>query len=488
MNLRPFIITGLSILVFLLLSFSSCRRINDYTEVGDDLIPPIDNITTFDTSLTVQAFNDTFSLLMDSLRVIANDEHFLGLIQNDPIFGKTHAEIYLELKPDFFGSYPFSRRDSLIVDSLVLVLGFTQLYGDSLTPQTINVYELNQELKLDSFYLLRVPAATHFPSPLNLPGQLIYPNRLDDSVKVFQDTTAGQLRIKLDTNLARRFLNYDTSNAYKSDSAFKRAFKGFAIKSEGSGNALMGFKLRDNRNTKLAFYYRIPSRSGNIDSTVVRYFTCNPDCKTANYIKRNYTGTPVASAAGQPSPAQFVYLQNTPGTYAIIKIPDLATLTNRLVHRAELIMEQIYHPSDTIFPPPSALFLDAYDSTITGFYKYRTVPFANDYDLRTGYDFFGFGINPFNGKDPGGNNIKIWRFNLTRYVQNIINGNIRPHTLRLYAPFLIRGKSKISNTREEIDIPPGAYINKTYATGRVRLGGGNHPTQKMRLRIVYSKQ
>ncbi|MBP6590606.1 MAG: hypothetical protein KA229_10910, partial [Chitinophagaceae bacterium] len=53
---------------------SSCRRINDFTDVGGGLIPPIDNINTFDSSLRVQAFNDTFGILNDSLRVISTDQ------------------------------------------------------------------------------------------------------------------------------------------------------------------------------------------------------------------------------------------------------------------------------------------------------------------------------------------------------------------------------------------------------------------------------
>ena len=42
------------------------------------------------------------------------------------------------------------------------------------------------------------------------------------------------------------------------------------------------------------------------------------------------------------------------------KYPTLAGLSNRVVHRAELIVEQVYDISDTIFPPTN-LYLDAYD-------------------------------------------------------------------------------------------------------------------------------
>ena len=74
--------------------------------MGADLIPAVDNITTFDTTIyDLQAYNDTFGIANDSTRFSASYEAFLGLINNDPFFGKTDARLFFELKP---GSYPFS--------------------------------------------------------------------------------------------------------------------------------------------------------------------------------------------------------------------------------------------------------------------------------------------------------------------------------------------------------------------------------------------
>ncbi len=469
--------------------FSACRKINEFSDVGGGLIPPIDNINTFDTSLQVQVFNDTFGILTDSLRIGSDDRHFLGQISNDPIFGRTNAELYLELKPglsDFFtnGTYPFGRKDSLVLDSVVLVLGYGERYGDSTIPQTINVYELNQAFKLDSSYLVRQQPLS-YGAQLNPGGQLIFPSRLDDSVKVFRDTTAGQMRIKLDTNFARRMMNYDTSNAYRSDSAFKTYFKGFAVRSVGSGNAIIGIDMKS-ANTKLAFYYKLPKRSGSLDSTSVTYFTFYSQCKSANYVKRDYAGSPVAAAAGVTVQAPIAYIQNSPGTYASIKIPDLPALSNRVVHRAELIVEQVYDPSDQLFTPPSDLFLDAFDPAITGNNKYRTFPFSLDLSPSSGFDLQGFGVRPLNAIDPFGNPIKVWKFNLSRYIQHIVNGTQTSYDMRLYAPLTIAVKTKSLGITGDFDVT-GAYVGSSIANGRVRVGGGNHPTQRMRLRIVYSK-
>ena len=80
------------------------------------------------------------------------------------------------------------------------------------------------------------------------------------------------------------------------------------------------------------------------DTTVAYFQFCFTMRRSAsaNLIKRDYTGTPIAAAVKAAlTPDELVYIQNTPGSFATIKIPGLAGLNNRVVHRAELIMEQV---------------------------------------------------------------------------------------------------------------------------------------------------
>src|SRR5262249_39543291 len=155
-------------------------------------------------------------------------------------------------------SFPFYFKnkpslDSLKLDSVVLVLDYVSTYGDSTVPQTINVYEITNEFRADTSYLVRknsdftVTAGT-------LGTRTFAPSSLRDSVKAYLDTTVNQLRIRLDDNFGNRLLLYDTTganNAYVSDSLFKTKFKGFALKSVAGGNAIMGFNLQG-AGTKLA--------------------------------------------------------------------------------------------------------------------------------------------------------------------------------------------------------------------------------------------
>lgn len=467
-----------------------CRKINEATDVGGDLIPAVDNITTFDTTISVEAYNDSFTFANDSQYLARGEEVFLGRINNDPFFGKTDAQMFFELKPTAYGIYPFVRKDSVKIDSIVMVLDYLETYGDTNMAQTFKVYELDQSNNFtsDSAYLIRKQNFTFNTAfPLSLPGQSFIPRKLKDSVKAFRDTTASQLRIQLDTNFARRLFNYDTTNAYNSDSIFRSLFKGFAVRSEGAGNAIMGFNL-GGYNTKLAIYYNYPKVGGGGRDTTVNYFAFTTYSAMANYIGRDYTGTPFAAVAGGTSPSPLVYLQNSPGTYATIKIPALPGLSNRLVHRAELIAEQIYDVSDSMFLSPQLLYLDANDPAITSNKKFRSIPFDvlfNLPNLGSPSNLNAFGVNPVYALDPNGQRIRTWHFNISRYVQNILTGKRPLYNLRLSAPFFVT--NMYENGTSEATSLSVIGLNPTIAKGRIRLGGGNHPTQKMRLRIIYSK-
>ncbi len=479
--------------------FSSCRKINEATELGGGIIPPIDGITTFDTSITVQAFNDTFGLANDSQFLSRAEEFFLGRINNgDQFFGKTDARIFLQLNPP---AYPFSfavADDSLYIDSVVLCMDYVETYGDTNAVQTVNVYEVNQssDFRADTGYLVRKNEITYS----NLLGSKTFaPKILNDSMKLFKDSVKNQLRIRLDNSFGTRLLKYDSTstginNAYKSDSIFKTKFKGFAVQSMGSGDAVMGFNLQG-INTHLAIYYNYIN-NGKKDTTV-NYFVFaygntvpKLNSAAANLVKRDYTGTPLLTSLNNPAttPDPLVYIQGSPGTFATIKIPALAGLGNRLIHRAELIMEELYDISDSTYTPPEFMYLDAYDPTITKNYKYRTIPYDLTYSNSGDLNLSALGVIPTNVPDGLGHNVRTWKFNISRYVQHVLNGTQSLYDLRLSAPFSLN---------EQFGIPPGTdltinvFVNPTIVKGRVRLIGNNGPLdtnpRRMRLRLVYSK-
>jgi len=471
----------------LLFIVSSCKKLNEASEIGGNVIPGADGVTTFDTTLTsLQTYNHIFEANKDSASVGLTNDQILGNISNDPLFGKTNAKMFLQLKPDV---YPWifsgvSNKDSLYIDSVVLVLGWNGSYGDTVGSQKINVKEIDthSDFRVDSFYTIYDPG----PLTTTLLGTKTFsPQNLKDSVKAFQDTTTGQLRIRLDNSFGRRLLDYDVTNAYATDSAFNTYFKGFAIEADQSvGNALMAFGIYNNSNTKLAIYYRFTK--GGQDDTTVNYFLVKPGASANhNYVNRfDFAGTPLLTASNTTGEDDLVYIINTPGSYATVKIPALRNLSNRIIHRAELIVEQVYSFSDNTFTQPFGLMLDVYDSTI-GDYKFIPYDFNPD---QNGSPNPSFGLYGQYTVDGVGNPIKVWKFDLTRYVQNILTKQEPLHDFRLFTTQTAYGRR-----RNVVANNSGPYIlakvnvNPKFAFGRIRLGGGNHPTQKMRLRLVYSK-
>jgi hypothetical protein len=469
-----------------LLIISSCKKINEATDLGDDIIPGVDGVNTFDTTMSVETYNSIFEALKDSVRVGRNNDHILGNITNDPFFGKTNAKIFLELKPEFY-KWNFSgvyNRDSLYIDSVVMVLGWTANYGDTTVQQRVRVFEMDQtnNFKIDSFYNLRQQYFTYSGSALGTKD--FFPSQLNDSVYSYKDTTAGQLRIRLNNSFGRRLLDYDTTNAYASDSAFKTYVRGFAIEADQStGNALMSFGLVNNPNTKLAIYYRY-TKGGRLDTTV-SYFAFTGASARHNYIDRNgFLGTPLLSASSTPGTDDYIYLINTPGSYSTVKVPGLRNWSNRVINRAELIVEEVYDPSDLKFAVPDALFLDVYDSTLAD-YKYMPYNFVVD---QSGSPDPSFGMYGRNTADASGNPIRVWKFNITRYVQNVLTKQEPLHDMRLFT-----AKSVFERIKEGPSTNNGSYLynqtilNSQFAFGRVRVGGGNHATQRMRLHIIWTK-
>jgi hypothetical protein len=194
------------------------------------------------------------------------------------------------------------------------------------------------------------------------------------------------------------------------------------------------------------------------------------------------------STVGDATQDQVVYIQGSPGTFATIKIPALGTISNRLIHRAELIVEQLYDISDSTFRVPEILYLDAFDSTITSNKKFRAIPYDLGFNNFGQPDFFNpskFGVLPVISTDASGNRIRTWKFNISRYVQHVLTRTQTLYNMRLYAPFTVSNKFIIPAPSND---PSSVFnLNPTIVKGRIRLGGGNHPTQRMRLRLIYSK-
>ena len=79
--------------------------------------------------------------------------------------------------------------------------------------------------------------------------------------------------------------------------------------------------------------------------------------------------------------------------------------------------------------------------------------------------------------------IRIWKFNITRYVQHVLTKTLPHYDFRLIAPFYVIEEYGLPPTVP--DVTRTLFVNPTVAKGRVRLAGntgyGDSNPQRIRL-------
>ena len=208
-------------LLFLAIINWNCNKINT-TLIGQDLIPVVDNVSTFADTLEI---NTTQAVFFDTTRISSTDNQTLGSITNDPVFGTTKADVFVELKPSFFPYFFGNAGDTIepVVnpapnssgfDSLVLCLSFKGLYGDTTKQHSFNVFKIDKDandFRNFSYKLDYQPAIT--------PGSIGFAQFLPTAVRNIirfpgsrNDTVTNQIRIKLNQSFLSEFVaSLDTS-------------------------------------------------------------------------------------------------------------------------------------------------------------------------------------------------------------------------------------------------------------------------------------
>ncbi len=521
---RTLLTAAFSAAFLLIILGIGCTKL-DTTTLGSDLVT-VDNVNTFADTMTVNATQGIFN---DSTSIQKNENHVIGNITTDPIFGTTEAAIYVQFKPTFYPYYFGNAGDTVKfgttgqaspqagLDSAFISLSYKGAWGDtssvSAIPQKFEVREIIDATFKDKYDTIR-KSLKYKPNGIgtNILGTaFITPNIAKSKFvfgrQAFKDSVTNQIRIKLTgagfAYAAGVFNGQDSSaigpnNAFNRDTIFRNKFNGFAITVTGPGNTLFYVNLAEAK-SRLEFHYK--KTRGAFKDTLVQSFQMYTTASTsavasssANYVSRDYTASQVLS--NDPT---YVYLQTSPGTFASLKIPQLTGYTNRIVHRAYLIVEQTPdNPfTDNIYTAPPYLYLDLKDTVTTLPQQYKPVYFdlstsvPYNPDVKTATELFhpypasNVDVNNFGGsalKRYESTGVPFYRYeiNITRYVQHIVTNGYRNYDLRLYAPFNYYYPQYAGT---QFVIP---YFNPI-ALGRVRAGSGLNPAHKMRLVVIYSK-
>lgn len=487
----------------------SCTKL-DTTNIGSDLLPTVDNINTFADTLDIISTQGEFLNDSTTLSVTNVVEGYAVGKMNDPLFGGTDARLFVQLKPGFYPYYIGIAKDTILhQDSAVLCLSFVSAYGDTTQPIQLQVHEVafNQHGEWDSLgtydkpNLRPVRYAPAIGNPLSDPVTIDLASvRTYHKIGKGKDSVINQIRIKLYDTFMQNIFEQDSlpgntpPHGFGRDSLF-RAFvsNGFAI-SMTQGNALLYTYLND-ANTRLELHYQ--KTNAGVRDTAMTTFTFNNGAGGSaaprrSAVANNIVRTRPALGTGD----QEIYLQSAPGTYANLKIPELTGYANKIIHRAELIFEQIPDNAvtDGYFSEPKYLYLDLLDTGATNrwkpvyfdlnpsvYYNPDSKTGSFDYYPYTGeVDFSYFGGKPITKTDGTGR--KYYTVNISRYLQQLVTKQTPNYDFRLFAPH------EFSYPQYETSPTKIPYIN-TIGWGRIKLGGGNNPNPayRMRLRVIFSK-
>jgi hypothetical protein len=336
----------LSAVFFIGLLFVACKKKN--SDIGKDNLNPDDLLN----SAQIDTFElHTFSIEEDS---VITDNPAYGVLgsYNDPKFGTVNTNFYTQFR--LSGVDPdFGDLSTIIIDSMMLGLEYAGYTGD-LSAQNIEVYELSENLYIDSTYYT-FSTATTYSENLVQPGYgTITPNP-DGTTIIGSDTVDTQMRIRLKNVFAKKFIVEANSGGtnFSSNENFLNYFKGLHVK-VNNGNQPSGkggvfyFNLNDPL-SKMTIYY---TQSG-INKTFD--FLINSECADFNHVEINNTGTQVQNVLNDTVSGVNEFYAQSFKIRAAVDMPGLKGVpTNAIIHKAELLLPiqyqlgSNYAPSDEL--------------------------------------------------------------------------------------------------------------------------------------------
>ncbi|MEN8224537.1 MAG: DUF4270 domain-containing protein [Bacteroidota bacterium] len=331
--------------IILSLLFIACNKKPD--QVGLGLQPVTAELSVvFDNSTGLLSH----SIREDSVRTDVNAIQ-TGMVGSfmDPVFGRTSAEIFTQFRLSenghHFGTNP-------VFDSLVLSLHYSGFYGDSMSEQTVRVFELDTDMNPDTTYYSN-QTIKHDKDEI---GLLTFTPKPGDSVMVGDKRYAPQLRIKLSEAFGQSLIEAD-SGVFNDNENWLEFMKGVRITADdvSADGGIMLFDMFA-VNTAMTIYYR----TGDPQDTLSFTFLNNNNCaRFSAYDHNDYLEASAdvrAQLAGDTSSGQeLFYLQGMGGVKAQIRLPDIHDLfadSAVAINEAKLIFN-IYDDGSELAAPPN---------------------------------------------------------------------------------------------------------------------------------------
>ncbi len=388
---------------------SSCTK--EITPIGLDLLDSVD--------LLSMGYIDTVSIRAytvsdDSVYTRRLDYAQLGSMY-DPVFGRTNVTFFSQVLPSIdsvkFGVNP-------VFDSAFLYLPYKgPSYGDTNSNMTLHVYALTESI-IDSVYSFSNRAVAYdVHNPI---GEITFRPSPHDSSYFEGLKQPPTLRIPINEKFGNYILAADSSSFYTTK-AFAEYFKGISIvanpqNSPGKG-CIINMDLKT-LNSYIKMYYH------NAKDTAAYYFIVNANCtRFQNYDHNGYAeAIPMLKQQLEGNTSlgqQFLFAQGLGGVKIKIEFPYLKQSLDpqkTVINDAQLILGNA-SVSD-VFTNPAYL-------TLRNVGENRTTSPFNIVDEVEGAGYFDGTYNK------GANQ---YRFRITRYIQQLLLGQINNNGLHLIIP------------------------------------------------------
>lgn len=409
---------------------AGCKKPDD--DLGLDLLPGDPLGSVIDTTRL-----RAYTFVSEPLRTSGLTRQLLGS-HVDPQFGSAKAGIVTQIRLSANNIGTGLDRSHLVADSVVLALAFDGInfvYGN-LDPQVVRVYELSEDLSLDTLYHHdRVPQ--YIPTDLVAgSGRRLTPQPLAEPI-ILGDTLDPQLRIRLDRSLAERFLDGFNMPELADNDAFLQFFKGLYITVDNGVQVpfqagIMYFNLLSSA-SKATLYYRDTVADPTV--TLPLDFLINSNCVRYTQFQHDPAQAVdaglVMALADTTALAPTTYVRAFAGARTAFRMPSLMdhASEDRVLAKAELILpvQGSFYP---YYPPPTQLFLFRKDSL------------GKDAFLPDQLQGIGAVDGVYRADE------RAYRFNITRYIQQVLNGRIPNNGFEVSA-----GSSGISANRVVLNGP-----------------------------------
>lgn len=436
----------------ILLIILSCKK-NKNSYLIDNTLPATDILNTL--------YTDTFTVFLktqkiDSVRIYNDGFKFIGSNQ-DPIFGRTDAELYTHFSlPNNVSNVAFPA--DAVVDSAKIILVFTENFtGDTSTPQRYQCYLMSEDMNTSSIYY-STKTFSFIPTPLG-----------DITTKPIRFNGFKTIQIPVFKGFAQSVISapqYLINNA-----TLQSTYKGFYITTKNTSlnpssaqGALMKVDL-SNPVSGFYVYYHTGIPPALKESKVYQFSFNNASTVRMNHFIYNYAAGAYTYLYNQltgnmNSAKQNVFVKGLNGTRVFVDFPSikkLSALGHFSIHRAEMIIkvDKSFVPSNGFYQPPAAMSLLALDSAGNEVFT------IDQYQSNQAFLSYGGTYQSTTGE---------YTFNISRYIQHIISGKMKYYGMVLVA------------TDPNITLTP----RKDFFSARAVLGGYQHPSLKPVLRIYYT--